>query len=267
MEDNASIADLVWEDDPLALVLFANTKGGSGKTTAALVFATEILRADARVVILEGDPNAPLSRWAQARKLPVVIGNDVQPKTVGQAKAAIESAAGSGRFLLIQDSDEERVFDWVEAATSWAHVVVADPEGSPNQWLQDVALSADLVIIPFAPTALDAHQVAKTVTVLGRVGRRTKTPVQYRVMLTRCSAIQTRDERKIRQALVDDRVPMLETSLRDRPAFRAMFDLDRDLSELEPLQVNGLEGARQNAAMLASDIIRLLRHDSQELAA
>ena len=251
----------------MALVLFANTKGGSGKTTAALIFAMEALRADARVIILEGDPNAPLTRWARGRGLPVLVGSEVQPKTAGQAKAAIESAGAGSRLVLVQDSDEERVFDWIEAATSWAHIVVADPEGSPNQWLQDVALSADLVVIPFAPTALDAHQVAKTVTVLGRVSRRTRSPVPYRVMLTRCGAVQTRDERKIRQALINDGVPMLETSLRDRPAFRAMFDLDKNLTELDPQQVNGLDGARQNAAMLAGDIIKLLRHNAQDIAA
>ena len=251
----------------MALVLFANTKGGSGKTTAALVFATEVLHHDARVAIFEGDPNAPLSRWANNRGVPVVIGADVRPHTAAQAAAAIDKAAGGHRMILIQDSDEERVFDWVEAATSWAHIVVADPEGSPNQWLQDVALSADLVIIPFAPTALDAHQVAKTVTVLGRVGRRTGNAVPFRVLLTRCGAIQTRDERKIRAALLEDGVPVLATSLRDRPAFRAIFDVDKELSELDAALVNGLDGARQNAAQLSGEIIALLRAKPQEMAA
>lgn len=251
----------------MALVLFANTKGGSGKTTSALIFATEVIQHDAKVVIFEGDPNAPLSRWGRNRGLPVILGSDHKPRNAEQAKAVIEAAAGGHRLVLIQDSDEERVFDWVEAATGWAHIVVADPEGSPNQWLQDVALSADLVIIPFAPTALDAHQVAKTVTVLGRVGRRTGAPVPYRVLLTRCGAIQTRDERKIRAALAEHGVPFLSTSLRDRPAFRAIFDVDKELGELDAALVNGMEGARQNAAALSAEIVTLLRRDAQAIAA
>lgn len=252
----------------MALVLFANTKGGSGKTTAALVFAGEVVRHDARVLLFEGDPNAPLARWARNRGVPVLQGNDVRPKSAAQALTAIEEAGLGKRLLLVHDSDEERVFDWVEAATSWAHVVVADPEGSPNQWLQDVALSADLVVVPFAPTALDAHQVAKTITVLGRVGRRTGTPVPYRVLLTRAGVIQTRDERRIRAALADDGVPVLSTSLRDRPAFRAIFDIDKDLAELDAGLVNGLDGARQNAAQLSAEIIALLKMNAQtEMAA
>jgi len=252
----------------MALILFANTKGGSGKTTAALVFANEVVKHNAKVAMFEGDPNAPLTRWARNRGIPVIIGEDERPKDVSQAIKSIESAtSSSSRIILIQDSSEERVFDWIEAGTTWANIVVADPEGSPNQWLQDVALSADLVIIPFAPTALDAHQVAKTVSVLGRVGRRTGTPVPYRVLLTRCGAIQTRDERKIRLALKEGEVPMLATTLRDRPAYRAIFDSDQDLSGLDHSQVNGLDAARINAAELAAEIISYIQNTKNGAAA
>jgi len=128
----------------MALILFANTKGGSGKTTAALVFANEVVKHNAKVAMFEGDPNAPLTRWARNRGIPVIIGEDERPKDVSQAIKSIESAtSSSSRIILIQDSSEERVFDWIEAGTTWANIVVADPEGSPNQWLQDVALSAD----------------------------------------------------------------------------------------------------------------------------
>jgi cellulose biosynthesis protein BcsQ len=44
----------------MPLVLFANTKGGSGKTTAALVFAGEVLKHGAKLILFEGDPT---SRW------------------------------------------------------------------------------------------------------------------------------------------------------------------------------------------------------------
>jgi len=251
----------------MALVLFANTKGGSGKTTASLVFANEMLNHNARVIIFEGDPNAPLKRWMENRELPVIVGQDIRPKSADDCRLAIETASAGGKLVLIHDSNEERLFDWIEAATAWANIVVADPEGSPNQWLQDVALNADLVIIPFAPTALDAHQVTRTVQMLGRVGRRTQRAVPYRVLMTRCGAIRTRDERKIRAALAEANVPVLETSLRDRPAYRAIFDVDANLRELSESQVNGLDGARQNAAMLCAEIGAILIAQTKEKAA
>jgi len=109
--------------------------------------------------------------------------------------------------------------------------------------------------------------VAKTVSVLGRVGRRTGTPVPYRVLLTRCGAIQTRDERKIRLALKEGEVPMLATTLRDRPAYRAIFDSDQDLSGLDHSQVNGLDAARINAAELAAEIISYIQNTKNGAAA
>ena len=144
----------------MALVLFANTKGGSGKTTAALVLAGELVKHRAKVVLLEGDPNRPLMNWASARGMAVIETSRSRVKSAAEAAQAIDAAAtamdGEGRLAVVHDDDQEGVFDWIEGAASWAHFVIADPEGSPNEWLTDVASQADLVIIPFAPSALDA---------------------------------------------------------------------------------------------------------------
>lgn len=242
----------------MALLMCANTKGGSGKTTAALILAMEMVRHGGKVVLFEGDPNQPLTRWANNRKAPVLMGADLRPKTTAECAQLLKDLGGDQPIVVVHDPDEERVFDWIEATTSFAPFVIADPEGSPNQWMQDVALNSDLVVIPFAPTALDAHQVAKTMTLLGRVGRRTGRAVNYRVLMTRCPPIQTRDERKIRAALAENQVKVLNTSLRDRPAFRAVFDLDATLAELDPEKVNGLDGAKSNAAALASEVNQVL---------
>ena len=51
-------------------ITFANIKGGSGKTTANLVLASELYAAGARVCILEGDQNRPHARWAARRGVP-----------------------------------------------------------------------------------------------------------------------------------------------------------------------------------------------------
>jgi chromosome partitioning protein len=136
----------------MALVLFANTKGGSGKTTAALVLAGELVTHKAKVVLLEGDPNRPLMNWAQARNMPVLETSRSRVKSPQEAGDLIAKAAASdghgGRLAVVHDDDQEGVFDWIEGASSWAHFVIADPEGSPNEWLTDVASQADLVIIP-----------------------------------------------------------------------------------------------------------------------
>jgi len=250
----------------MALVLFANTKGGSGKTTAALVLAGELVKHRAKVVLLEGDPNRPLMNWATARGMSVIETSRSRAKTPAEAAQLIDQAAdenagaGEGKLVVVHDDHQDGVFDWIEGAGSWAHFVIADPEGSPNEWLTDVASQADLVIIPFAPSALDAKQVSRTVQVLNRVSKRSGKSVPYRILLTRAGAgaVMTRDEREIRQSLAEHGLPLMETTLHERPAYRGLFKLDKTVDELPSAAVNGLDAARRNAAGYLAEVLQTL---------
>ena len=254
----------------MALVLFANTKGGSGKTTAALVLAGELVKHRAKVVLLEGDPNRPLMNWATARGMTVLETSRNRVKTPAEAAQLIDQAAdanagvGEGKLVVVHDDHQDGVFDWIEGAASWAHFVIADPEGSPNEWLTDVASQADLVIIPFAPSALDAKQVSRTVQVLTRVSKRSGKTVPYRILLTRAGAgaVMTRDEREIRQGLRDNELPLLETTLYERPAYRGLFKLDATVDELPATTINGLDAARKNAAGYLAEVLAILNPKS-----
>jgi len=253
----------------MALVLFANTKGGSGKTTAALVLAGELVKHRAKVVLLEGDPNRPLMNWAQARGMTVLETSRSRVTSAAQAAELIEKAAATdvdgGRLTVVHDDDQEGVFDWIEGASSWAHFVIADPEGSPNEWLTQVASQAELVIIPFAPSALDAKQVSRTVQVLQKVGKLSRREVKYRILLTRAGAgaVMTRDEREIRQSLEKNGLPLMKTTLCERPAYRGLFKLDATIGELPETRINGLDSARRNAAEYISEVFAILKESTQ----
>jgi chromosome partitioning protein len=253
----------------MALVLFANTKGGSGKTTAALVLAGELVTHKAKVVLLEGDPNRPLMNWAQARNMPVLETSRSRVKSPQEAGDLIAKAAASdghgGRLAVVHDDDQEGVFDWIEGASSWAHFVIADPEGSPNEWLTDVASQADLVIIPFAPSALDAKQVSRTVQVLQRVEKRSGKKFNYRILLTRAGAgvVMTRDEREIRQSLLSNGLPLMKTTLCERPAYRGLFKLDATIDELPGTVINGLATAQRNAAEYVAEVFAILKAQAE----
>ena len=45
-------------------IVFASPKGGAGKSTSAVVLATELAGRGAAVAIVDADPNKPVSRWA-----------------------------------------------------------------------------------------------------------------------------------------------------------------------------------------------------------
>lgn len=253
-------------------VVFANTKGGSGKTTAALLFVGQILDAGARVAILEGDPNRPLLTWAAGRDDCLAFGaeellvEDTGNKgkrrrmTAGEFAQLVEQRIRpTTRCLVIADEDDQAMLDWLEVARTFSQFVVSDPEGSPNAWMTSAISQADLVVIPFAPTALDAAQVVKTIASLNHFSRISRREVPFVTVLTKVGHVMTKDERNIRDEMESGGVPVLAVSLFNRAAFRAMFARDALLSELPDREINGLDVAKVNAAEFANEIIGLLR--------
>lgn len=49
----------------MAVITFANAKGGAGKTTAALILSTELARQGNRVVVLDADPQRWITSWSE----------------------------------------------------------------------------------------------------------------------------------------------------------------------------------------------------------
>lgn len=253
-------------------LVVANRKGGSGKTTLALVFADRVLDAGGRVAILEGDPNKPLLKWAAGREdcaaidASDVLGSKAGSFSAGAAGSIIEEAGKGKRCVVVADDNEETMLDWLEALKAFGQFVICDPEGSPNAWMTAAISQADLVLVPFAPTALDANQVAATIQALRHTMRVTGRQIPFKTVLTKTNPIPTKDERIIREKIAAGGVPLLQTYLQDRPAFRAMFRLDALLSDLRDSEVNGLEKARANAALFANEVLEVLRNQQEKAA-
>ena len=53
----------------MAVITFANTKGGAGKTTAALLLTTELLHRNYRVCVIDADPQRWFSKWYEGAAL------------------------------------------------------------------------------------------------------------------------------------------------------------------------------------------------------
>lgn len=51
-------------------IVFASPKGGAGKSTSAVLLATELALKGAGVTILDADPNKPVSLWAKRAGCP-----------------------------------------------------------------------------------------------------------------------------------------------------------------------------------------------------
>ena len=85
------------------VITFANPKGGSGKTTSAMLLAEQIAISGGRVAVLDLDPNANILAWAQARR---AQGREVPFAVHARPQAEetvelIDSIGGEADYLIV----------------------------------------------------------------------------------------------------------------------------------------------------------------------
>ena len=212
-------------------IVFVSPKGGAGKTTAALLLATQ-LASSYDVTMIDADPNRPIKAWAAA-------GN--APK----------------RLRIVSDVDEENIIERIEEAAQKTPLVIVDLEGTAAKIVVLAVLQADLAVIPIQGPQLDAEQASRAIKVIKQREKMTGRALPYAVLLTRTNpVIRTRTMSHIQRGLIEAGVPVMETELNDREAFRAVFSFRQPLAGLDPSEVANLDKAIANVEEFALEILR-----------
>ena len=215
-------------------IVFANPKGGAGKTTSALILASEIARRTA-VTIIDADPNRPITDWS---KLPGKPDN----------------------ITVISEVGEDSILDAIDEAAERTPFVIVDLEGTASTVVAYAIGRADLVLIPLQAKQLDGKQAARAITLVERQQKAFRRTIPHAVLMTRTSAaIRSRGLRAILDQLHGHRVPVLEVELIERTAFDAFIAYGGTLEDLDPKEVSGVDNAIANARAYAAAVIDMLR--------
>lgn len=215
-------------------IVFISPKGGAGKTTAALILASELARGTS-VSVIDADPNHPIKTWATSPDAPKSL-------------------------CVISDAHEENIIERIEEAAAETPFVVVDLEGTAATIVLLAVSQADLVIIPTQGSQLDAEQASRALRVVKQQEKMSGRAVPYAVLLTRTSPIiRTRTMSHIQHGLLDAGVPVFKTELNEREAFRAVFSFRQPLERLNPADVANLDKARANAEAFAHEVVEVLR--------
>ena len=224
----------------MPVISFANPKGGAGKTTSALILATELASKGAQVAIIDADPEKWISQWADLPRKPASI-------------------------RIISDVTEDSIIDLIDDASQHAQFVIVDLEGTASLMVANAIGMSDLVLIPIQGSSMDARGGAKTVRLIRNQERMARRPILHSVILTRTSAaITSRALRNVQEQLATSGIDVFQTTIVERAAFRDLFDYGGGLTELDPATVSNIGKAQENARAFAGEVISKLKRLHEE---
>jgi chromosome partitioning protein len=220
-------------------IVFVSPKGGAGKTTSALILASQIARGTT-VTIIDADPNHPIKTWAMGDNKPTDL-------------------------TVISDVDEDNITEKIDEAAEKTPFVIVDLEGTASKIVIMAVSRADFVIVPTQGSQLDAEQAGRAFRVIQQQEKSVRRvqpdyKLPYSVLLTRTNpAIRTRTLKHIERGLIDASIPVFSTELNEREAFRAMFSFRQPLEHLNGADVANLDKAITNAEEFSREVIETLR--------
>jgi len=215
-------------------ISFASSKGGAGKSTSALLLATELAQRGASVTIVDADPNQPVVRWSK---------KPGKPKTL----------------TVIGGVTEETLMDTIDSAARKTAFVIVDLEGTASVMVAHAMTRSDMVIIPTKGSELDGIEAAKVIQFIGRQERAYNRKIPFAVLFTQTNpAIRPRTLKSLEADMLNQHIPVLAAALHERDAYRAIFSFGGTLSDLNPDLVRNIPAAVRNAQEFTAEIVSML---------
>lgn len=217
----------------MPVISFANAKGGAGKTTAALLLATELAHQGYRVAILDADPQRWITQWSD------LSGPQRNIEVVSEVTMA--SLQGHLREL-------GRTSDYI----------IVDLAGARDALVTAAIGLSDHVMIPIQGCAMDAKGGAQILDLLKMMDEASGLKIAHSVVLTRVtSMVTTRALLTIKGLLAARGVNVVNTPIAERSAFREIFDCGGTLHTMDAARISNLDKAQENARLFATEVMRL----------
>lgn len=216
----------------MPVISFASSKGGAGKTTSAIILATELAQGT-DVVLIDADPAQRLSRWARLTTMP-------------------------SRIDVVTSQGERTIQDEISAARNRSAFVLIDLEGSASRLASFAISESDLVIVPTGDEQQDADEAIETLAQIAMEGRARRRDIPAAVLFARTNAaVKSKLEKHINSQL-RGATRAFDTELHRRTAFSSLHNAGAGLRQLDPQEVNGIDKAIANAQAFAAEVIDMM---------
>lgn len=216
-------------------IVFGNPKGGSGKTTSALVFGMRVALQGVPVTFIDADPEKWITAWGKMPNRPDNID-------------------------IISEVSEDSIIDLIIDLDQEGRFVIVDLEGTASLMASNAVSLASLVVIPAQGTPMDAKGGAKIIKLLKGQGRIQGREIPHCVVFTRTNpAMTTRTLKNIESQYTSAGINVLATKLVERAAYRELTAFGGTLETLPKNQVSNIDKAIHNADQYSNEIIRALK--------
>lgn len=226
----------------MPVISLTSPKGGAGKTTAALLLATELAQKGIGVTVIDCDPRQWCMKWAAGGNVPEAM--TVQPKP-----------------------PEDGVIDAIDEARAKTPFVIVDLEGSASMLVAMAVSASDLVIIPTQAGPMEGDSAADAIKLIKQQEKALRRKIPFAVLMTRMSAvIRSNIEKELLAQMNTADVPVFSTQLLERNAFKQIIAYKCVLADL-PKKTYKLEDAIGNARSFAGEVVAMFKAQQTKTAA
>lgn len=219
----------------MSVISFATPKGGAGKTTSALLLATELATLAEKVAIIDGDPEKWITEWS------ILPG---KPENID----------------VFSEATEDNIVELIDDCASKYPFVIVDLEGTANLMIAYAIGLSDLVVIPVQGSKMDAKGAIKTVRLIRQQEKVSRRKIAHQVLYTRTSAaVPTRALKNVMSQIEELNVSAFDTQIVQRAAYGDLTDYGGTLRDLDPDQVSNLDKAIENATAYMKEVIGCLK--------
>ena len=216
----------------MPVISFASSKGGAGKTTSAIVLATELAQGT-DVIVIDADPAGRLARWAAIRPI-------------------------EGRIAVLASRGERAIQDEIAEARRGAAFVLIDLEGSASRLTSFAIAESDLVIVPTGDEQQDADEAIETLAQIDMEARARRRPIPAAILFARTNAAVKSKLEKHLNGQLRHATRAFGTELNRRTAFSSLHNSGGGLRQLDRAEVNGVDKAIANAQAFAAEVVDML---------